>query len=169
MGQDSVRWTGVGWCTLPIHGIGFGFDQGFLCALPRPRTPRRLRGASATPGAPSGVSARPPTPTLETPTRPSPAVGPPTAAKLGAAPCFGAASTGGAAGSRIEWRVRQAGGRAKFCAHSFRVTEITEHLRNGCDREVAGRITAHRSTHKMQIFNRLHEEIPLAEFERIHI
>ena len=69
----------------------------------------------------------------------------------------------------IKRRARKAGLPAKICAHSFRGTGITEYLRNGGDLEVAARIAGHESTRTTQLYNRLNEEISLAEIERIHI
>ena len=69
----------------------------------------------------------------------------------------------------IKRRARKAGLHAEICAHSFRVTGITESLRYGGDLEVAARIAGHESTRTTLLYNRLPEENSLDEIERIHI
>ena len=69
----------------------------------------------------------------------------------------------------IKRPTRKAGLPVEICAHSFRGTGITEHLRNGGNLDVAARIAGHESTRTTQLYNRLQEEMSLDEIERIHI
>ena len=69
----------------------------------------------------------------------------------------------------IKRHASRAGLPRDICAHTFRGTGITEHLRNGGSLEVTARIAGHESTRTTQLYNRLPEEISLDEIERIHI
>ena len=68
----------------------------------------------------------------------------------------------------LKRHTKKAGLPDKVWAHSFRATEITEHLRNAGRIEVAVQMAGHESTRITQLYNRLRDEVSLTEIEGIH-
>lgn len=72
--------------------------------------------------------------------------------------------------SMVKRRARQAGLPAdKICSHTFRGTGITTFLSNGGQIETAQAIAGHASPRTTKLYDRRHQQVELAEIERIRI
>ena len=57
----------------------------------------------------------------------------------------------------------------EICCHTFRATGITSYLRNGGELSKAQAIANHESPRTTQLYNRVADDVTLAEIERIQI
>ena len=69
----------------------------------------------------------------------------------------------------IQRRAAAAGIKARIGNHSFRTTGITAYLKNGGTLEKAASMANYASTRTIQLYDRLSDEVPLHEVERVGI